>query len=402
MKRLFTGLIGLALAISVFGALAERGGLEAATPLPSGCYTDASGLPVCGPNYPGPGGTPGPQSSVGAGTCIGVSTPPAPGTVSYICPTPYPTPSSAAAPSASPPIDFTAGSPGFYSINLGPCFSVLAGVLQVNTSAASCSTQGGTSAYDTAVLAIADHYWRFADPVTGSTPGPCTNGTMADSTVNTTPAPLPTASTGAIVCGAQGVIKDGTSGIELDNGNVTGATGASFIEVPAAVTAGLCPTGTPATCTNAFTIGCTFIPNILYATFSVSVSSQNIFNIDSDGGHFGLIITTNASGGQQLSTVGFNAAGMNEPIAVAASGVSYQVVYTFDGTTTSKFYVNGVFAAQTSTKPSQNGSTGAFGALDATSGLDAYNGRIEKCWDNQTVAETPQVIRALYLASGLP
>jgi len=60
MKRLFTALMGVALAASVVSYLTPRGSLEAATPLPSGCYTDSSGLPVCGPNYPGPGGTPGP------------------------------------------------------------------------------------------------------------------------------------------------------------------------------------------------------------------------------------------------------------------------------------------------------------------------------------------------------
>lgn len=206
MKRLFTGLIGLALAISVFGALAERGGLEAATPLPSGCYTDSSGLPVCGPNYPGPGGTPGPggvttvqatatacgappvvtnptpspivevpvcataspgpslplsvanggtgtaapaptssngctvsgtwpsqtfscptpgafsQATPAAGTCIGVSTPPAAGTVTYTCATPTIAPSptvTATACAASP----TVGAGGLISVGTSGCIT---------------------------------------------------------------------------------------------------------------------------------------------------------------------------------------------------------------------------------------------------------------------------------------
>jgi hypothetical protein len=65
-------------------------GIEAATPLPSGCYTDAQGLPVCGPNYPGPGGG---AANIVSGNCTSPrpSPPPTGATaIDYTCPTPGP------------------------------------------------------------------------------------------------------------------------------------------------------------------------------------------------------------------------------------------------------------------------------------------------------------------------
>lgn len=121
MRRLFIGLITLALMVGAGDVFIQRSsGLEAATPLPSGCYTDASGLPVCGPNYPGPGGTPGPQATPTGGNCIGVSTPPAAGKIDYTCSTPGP--QETASPTAVSPVVVASTYP--YTIGCTTCSTV--------------------------------------------------------------------------------------------------------------------------------------------------------------------------------------------------------------------------------------------------------------------------------------
>lgn len=62
LKRVFTGVIGLAVAVMVAGVLGDQmaGRVIAAGTPPPGCFSDSSGLIVCGPNYAGPGGAPTP------------------------------------------------------------------------------------------------------------------------------------------------------------------------------------------------------------------------------------------------------------------------------------------------------------------------------------------------------
>ena len=76
MKRILFALIMLLSGGLLFSSPHSSGVAQAATPLPSGCYTDSSGLPVCGPDYAGPGG--GGAANIVPGTCTSPSPVPSP------------------------------------------------------------------------------------------------------------------------------------------------------------------------------------------------------------------------------------------------------------------------------------------------------------------------------------
>lgn len=74
MKRAVIALFAL-MVLAVIGSVRFHGSTaQAATPLPSGCYTDSSGLPVCGPNYLPSGAVPLPSPPIQVTTSGGAST----------------------------------------------------------------------------------------------------------------------------------------------------------------------------------------------------------------------------------------------------------------------------------------------------------------------------------------
>ena len=246
-----------------------------------------------------------------------------------------------------------------------------------------------------AVLALpASHLW----PLTTTTAATACPSTFPD-LATSSPVPLPTSSSspGPLTCGSTPIIHDGTYPIQLANTSVQAPSNSFFLVFPQSVVAALC-NGSP--CTNALTLGCTLATNAQSSNFAVSASGEHIFNIDSNGSHLALAVLANASGGQQLTALGF-AVGSSYSVDIAATGTPYQIVYSFDGTTTSDFYVNGVLAGTNSQKPAQSGGgVGAFGAYEG--GSNGFNGRMEDCFDLDTTALTAAQIQALYLVSGLP
>jgi len=243
------------------------------------------------------------------------------------------------------------------------------------------------------------HYWNFGDSpcggTSGCTPGPCATQladlVSQDTVAVVTPSPVPlncsspTASPYPYL-GATGMVQDGTTAVELTN-QVLGLQGQWFTPASAGILSTLCNNNAGGSCNQPFTISCV-------------VDGGNLANpayfFSADGTSSGL-----ALGASQANGLIFNDRGTAiQGFAMFSSGLPYFVVYTFDGTSTSSVYLNGVLAlATTSPIPqvSPNSQT-YFGSLTGSSG--GWNGRDEKC-ALLDVADTPSDIRWLYNSTGL-
>ena len=370
MKRLFTVFCGVALALSIVGYFSQGSGLEAATPLPSGCYTDASGLPVCGPNYSPP---PGPPSTPAAGNCISVSTPPAVGTITNTCtPTPFPSVTSTAcaaapafaastlsipagcqpSPLPSPQVTSTAcsASPG---VGPGALISIPAGCGGASPGP-NVYLKSSSSLWSTIALGLgANHVYGFGDA----------NGCNSISDAGGAPVPLPTPTTAStIVCGAPGVTSDGRTSVYLP-----GTAASGYVLVPASVlptsghfTLELCSKG-PAWNVN--------------GTISAT-TAERLFTIDSTATDLELTLFTNAIGSEFWGdNITLNSTNVNY-LTLIGSETTIDRFIVWDGTHTTLYLNSDPVLVSSSAPGFNNGNAGAIGVQLSGGPTQPYLGRI--------------------------
>jgi hypothetical protein len=167
---------------------------------------------------PGASGAPGPAGPTGP--------PGSPGPAGTISPVP----------SGSPPIIWNSTT-NVASINLGPCFPVVAGQMELNLTASSCSPTN--SSYDGLILseASATHFWKgndasgcttIADAIAGGATAVPSPVPLTTPTPGGTPGPYP-------VCGFPSITNDGETSIEFPaaTNNGTANVGQGYFVVPA-------------------------------------------------------------------------------------------------------------------------------------------------------------------------
>lgn len=334
--------------VSGFG----KSGLEAATPLPSGCYTDSSGLPVCGPNYQpsiNPSNLPSPVvSSTPCSASPGVS-----GTTILVpagCqPSPVPSPQVTSTPcSAAPGV-------------LGAVIEIPAGCSSSSTPAPNVMIRGGSAIWDTVALAetSATHVYPMNDAA------PC--NTIADAissgaTALPSPVPLPTATgTPHITCGAPPLGFDGETSVYFP-GNAS-----AWIQIPSTVV--------PSSGTYSIEV----VAKTSVATGSTSAGAAQqtlgIMSLSASGTPFHI--------GRFQS--GSSPYVYTDSIALNSTNISYidnipgnqttDIIFTWDGTTAS-FYVNGDLVYSANSTPSFGGQLGSLGYNLGASQI--FAGRIAK------------------------
>lgn len=181
--------------------------LNVPTPVAGTCISESGTSPVT-INVHGVGCTPGPGGTPAAGTCIGITTPPAQGTVAYTCSTPYPTPTASATAGACG----TAVSASGLVITVPQCTNANSPnyltLLKAETSLTHCWFCGTTDAAGcgTAHDYVADG--GYATAVPSAVPLP----TFTASPTPTAPAISPTPN-----CAAPGIVKDGNHAVAIFN-----------------------------------------------------------------------------------------------------------------------------------------------------------------------------------------
>jgi len=387
MKQVFIGVLAIALALVALNGRFTFTPVAAATAVPSCFFAgyDAGGGQInTGIVCVTPAASGAPQGTPAAGTCIGVSTPPAAGTIAYTCSTPYPTPTASATATAcggavsasgldiSVPVCATSGPQSTptggncISVSTPPAAGTIVYTCATPTTAPSvipggacpaCYFKSTTSAFDTSVLAIASvtHFWKGADTA------PC--NTLADAiaggaTANPSPVPMPTES--PVTCGAPGISNDGETSVGF-----TGSNGVkSCLDVPASTL----PTS------GSFSILMVAAPQPLGTTSDTPV----YFQIKDNTGNLTLYWSVAGVNDSPINHVVMNTTDVGSTVVNAVRPNLY--AYTWDGTHSS-LYVNGdAVMVNTDTPTFGDGSTvGHIGCQRTSSSFGAWVvGRMSK------------------------
>ena len=412
MRRVFAGLVGLGLFLTLVTFIGSKFTLVAIgqATLPPGCYSDSMGLAVCGPDYVGPGGTPGPQTNLVAGTCIqitptasppsskiisvngsGCTPPPFPlsvalGGTGTAAPAPTssngctitgtwpsqtfgcPTPAPATSPQVTPPITQTAGVIG---LSIGPCFTVSAGALQLQTSAANCSPT--SAAYDKLILSEASttHFWPgtgsscLADAIAGGATALPSPVPLTTPTPGSTPGPYPS-------CSAPSISGDGENAVQfatLASSGVPGGVGQDYLIIPSAT---LPASGT-------YTIEWVEKSSTpWYGSGSIAAIDFTIDGTDT-GDLQSTVVDILQNSGYYGHKLFFGGSGSQGNIDLLGIGVPLDIAITEDGTLL-KMYINCDLVGQhnQSTGVFNQGNPGAWGGSQNPSGGDVWGGRLAK------------------------
>jgi len=240
------------------------------------------------------------------------------------------------------------------------------------------------------------NYWQFGDSpcggTVGCTPGPCPSTiadlVASDTVAATTPSPVPLVTpvfTPGPPCGATGMVQDGTTAVEFTNG-VLGVQGQWFSPATAGLLSKVCNNNAGGSCNLPFTIAC---------VVDAGNISSAAYYFSADGTTTGLALGASFANGLILLDRGTAI----QNFAMVASDLPYFVAYTFDGTSKSSVYLNGVLAlATTSPLPQVSpNSVSYFGSETGAAG--GWNGRIEKC-QLRNDAATAADIRYQYNSTG--
>lgn len=238
------------------------------------------------------------------------------------------------------------------------------------------------------------HYWTFGDSPGGTTPGPCAtqvaDSVALDANASVTPSPVPlncstpTASPYPYQ-GATGLVQDGSTMVELTN-QVLGLQGQWFTPASAGLLSSLCNANAGGSCNHPFTVAC-----IVEAG---NLANASYFFSD-DGTTTGLAFGASMANGLIVLDRGTAI----QTFAPLAAGHPYFVTYTFDGTSLSSVYLNGVLALATTSPLPQASANSVTYFGSETGAAGGWNGRMGKC-QLQNVAITAADVRAQYLASG--
>lgn len=318
------------------------------------------------------------------GNCLAYSTPPVQGTISYTCPTPYPTP--------------------VISVTTTPCNgsnlpSVSGFALTIP---APCASGGGSSAtanpFEPALAARTDimHLYtlHIASGGTGPSPCPTTAGFFTDTPESAAPSPVPATAViestlGAPTCAWPDILHNNTSpiggtagsvsfcwGVAQQGCNVAAGGGASFVQLPAAAQTA-CFASTPYT-----------IFGLVYAqptTRTQTFYSQNW-------------AAQNVLQGQINTTAQYNTLINNVAHAVLSVTTPAFWVFTNNGTTATT-YVNGFPVSEPTTLPSPAPSgVGSLG--ESAAGTNGFLGSLED-WGCANTAWSQSTIQYLYSLTGL-
>lgn len=345
----------------------------ATTPTPVPCqfagYDQAGGLYntsiVCATPSTGPGaGTP------AAGTCIGVATPPAAGTISYTCSTPgpqaTPSPSATSTSTAGPPSAVWSGSwpytlqVKFPSGGGGGCTT-------------NCLLKSSTSTWDSVACGetSATHCYPMTGPV-GTGAGDCQSDTPTG-TALPSPVPLATPTTSSsIVCGAPGISNDGETSVQFPG------SGNGYLIVPAVAWP-----GSGASNASIEVLTKLEIPN---TNSPVASTFSEIWSDDNQVGDMATSLYNNSSNywTHAISLGGTTTASIDS----VASDVPTDIIYTWDGTN-SKLYFNGVLTFSSTGTPTWNNGTPGYLCSRLASGPLLCYGRMAKfATYNATLTQT--------------
>lgn len=411
-----SGTLSLDIPVSV-----AHGGTGTSSPNPTATAT-ACGAPVSGGGFPSysvsvpvcPTSSPFSQATPAAGNCIGISTPPAAGTIAYTCASPTTAPSVAAGncitistPPAqgtinvsgtgctAPPLPLSVANGGTGTSSPNPIATATACGAPVTmtgtwpsqtTLIPVCPTAAPTPNYVSVMLAETSmtHFYKFTGNTVGSTPGPCATSFADSISAGATAAPSPvplTLATGAPQCGFPGVIQDGNTSMVPNN---SGATAASWFSGDSSIIQTICNVS-GGTCNLPFSVECVYYPSI------TNIGASRLFAVDAGQG----LVPNYAALTGTLAVFVSNAS----KNAVFTGMEPVDFVYTFDGASTTKFYANGLLVGSIAASPAHvNAATVTFGGDAASTGA-SWTGRMQYC-ATFNAALTTQQVQAHFKATG--